>query len=90
MRNTITIIIEAAQALNAGFRDVLSRHFSCSIGGSMPGLYVRLPFTRLSAWVEWGTPGGGLGLVRSSEHDVEFFLGTVRGVLSAEPKGFTA
>lgn len=56
----------------------------------MPGLFVRLPLTRLSGWLEWGSPAAGFRLVRSSENDLEFFLGTVRGVFSVEPKGFTA
>lgn len=90
MRKSINIIFETAQAVAKGARYVVARHFSFNIGGSMQGLYARFPFTRFSIWLEWGTPAAGFGIVRSSENDMEFFLGTVRGVLSAERKGFTA
>lgn len=90
MRNIITSISEAAQAVAMDFCDACSRHFSLNIGGSMSGFFVRLPLTRFSGWLEWGTPAAGFGFVRSSESDLEFFLGTVRGVFSVEPRGFTA
>ena len=86
MRNIIASISEAAQAVALDFRDALSRHFSLSIGGDMPGLFIKVPLLPLSAWVEWGVPAGGFGAGRSSETDLEIFLGGVRGVFSVEPK----
>jgi hypothetical protein len=67
-------------------RAACSRHFSIDIEPPMPGMFARLPFTRLSAWIEWSAPNAGLGFHRSTEVDLEFFLWTVRGVLSVEPK----
>ena len=54
MRNIIVSISEAAQAVAVDFRDACSRHFSLSIGGTMPGLFIKVPLLPLSAWVEWG------------------------------------
>ncbi|MGW9232950.1 hypothetical protein ACWGPT_19000 [Pseudorhizobium sp. NPDC055634] len=86
MRNIIASISEAAQAVAVDFRDACSRHFSLSIGGTMPGLFIKVPLLPLSAWVEWGAPAAGFGVARNSETDLEFFLGRVRGVFSVEPK----
>ena len=86
MRNIITSISKAAQAVAVDFRDACSRHFSLSIGGDMPGLFIKAPLLPLSAWVEWGVPAAGFGAGRSSGTDLEFFLGCVRGVVSVEPK----
>ncbi|MCB5203184.1 hypothetical protein LH464_11955 [Neorhizobium sp. T786] len=86
MRNIIIRITEAAQAIAMDFRDACSRHVSLNIGGDMPGLFVKVPFTSASAWVEWGTPHAGYGTNRESETELEFFLGTIRGVLSIEKK----
>ncbi|MDR6816264.1 hypothetical protein J2X76_001418 [Neorhizobium sp. 2083] len=86
MRNIITGIIQTADCIVSGFRDAISRHFSLNIGGSMPGLFVRVPFTSLSTWVEWGAPHAGYGTERASTTNLEFFLGTIRGVLSVEKR----
>jgi hypothetical protein len=86
MRNIFSSIIEAVRNLALDFRDEWSRHFSLNIGGTMSGLFVKVPFLPLSAWVEWGTPNAGTGFERRSSTDLEFFLGTVRGVLSIESK----
>ncbi|CDN56525.1 Hypothetical protein RG1141_CH42110 [Neorhizobium galegae bv. officinalis bv. officinalis str. HAMBI 1141] len=84
MRNILTGMTETAHHLALALRDALSRHFSLSIGGDMPGLFVKVPFTSFSAWAEWGAPHAGYGTERASATDIEFFLGTVRGVLSVE------
>jgi len=86
MRNIITGIIETAQHLAMDFREMASRHFSLNVSGDMQGLFLKVPFTSLSAWVEWGAPHAGYGTNRESQTDVEFFLGTIRGVLSMEKK----
>lgn len=86
MRNIITGLIETIRDIILDIRAAVSRHFSLSIGGSMPGLFVKLPLTSFSFWLEWGTPAAGWGTERASATDVEFFLGTVRGVLSVEKK----
>lgn len=86
MQHIITAAVQAADGLALDMRAVIDRHFSLSIGGSMTGLFIRVPFTRLSAWVEWGQPHAGFGFARPSQRDLEFFMGTVRGVFSVEPK----
>ncbi|MEV5055857.1 hypothetical protein MRBLRH13_001466 [Agrobacterium radiobacter] len=86
MGNILAGRFEAARRVVLDFRDTFSRHFSLSIGGSMPGLFLKVPFTSVSAWVEWGKLNAGYGIVRASLTDIEFFLGSVRGVLSVEQK----
>ena len=84
MRHIITAIIEAAQDYAYIIRQAVSRHFSFGHGGSMSGLFLKVPFLPLSAWIEWGAPPAGFGTERSGKHSLEFFMGTVRGVLCIE------
>lgn len=90
MRSIISAIVatlrQSAYNLVMDSRDAFNRHFSLSFAQPMPGLFIKVPFLPLSAWVEWGTPHTGFGTERSSARSLEFFLGTVRGVLSVEAK----
>jgi hypothetical protein len=63
-----------------------NRHFSNCLGGSNSGVFMQLPFTRLSAFVEWREVSVGIGQERTGQHDWSFYLGRVQGVLSIEPK----
>jgi len=63
---------------------VLNRHFGNHLGGSMSGVFVRVPFTRVSFWVEWREVNVGLGMERA-EGSLEFFLGHLQGVACIEP-----
>lgn len=89
MRSIISAIVatlrQSAYNLAMDCRDACARHFSLSFAQPMPGLFIKVPFLPLSAWVEWGTPHAGFGAERSGG-SLEFFLGTVRGVLSVEAK----
>lgn len=71
-------------------REFACRHFHNGLGGSLSGVYVRVPFTRLSAFIEWRDVNVGYGQERSSKTDWEFFLGRVQGVFSIEPRHSTA
>lgn len=61
-------------------RDGFKRRF----GFSTKGIFIWLPFTTTSLWVEWRELWVGFGMERSSPADVEFFFGRIQGVLSVE------
>lgn len=67
-------------------RDAFSRHVDFFYLENQGGLFLKAPFLPLSAWVEWGQPHAGFGTERPNAGNLEFFLGTVRGVLSIETK----
>ncbi|MET3925140.1 hypothetical protein [Devosia sp. 2618] len=65
--------------------EAMSVHFANHLGGSdVSGIYARVPFTRLSLWVEHREVSVGLGLERGAGQ-LEFFLGRIQGVLCVEP-----
>lgn len=65
-------------------KGAMDRHFACHVGGSLSGLYVRLPFTRLSLWLEWREVNVGVGIERTTG-TIEFFLGRLQGLACIEP-----
>lgn len=90
MRSIISTIAatirQSAYNLAMDCREAFNRHFSLSFAKPMSGLFIKVPLLPLSAWVEWGQPNAGFGTERTSGANLEFFLGTVRGVLSVEAK----
>ena len=66
-------------------RVAISGHFSNHIGGSLSGFYARIPFTRLSMWLEWREQPVGFGGQRGDGRAWEFFCGRAQGVLCIEP-----
>lgn len=60
-------------------------HFGNHLGGSPSGIFIRVPFTRLSAFIEHAPVTVGFGIERS-EGTLEVFAGRVRAVLCVEPK----
>jgi hypothetical protein len=63
---------------------VLNRRFGNHLGGSLSGLFLRVPFTRLSLWLGWWEVNVGL-VVERSTGTIEFFLGRLQGVACIEP-----
>lgn len=61
-----------------------SDHFTNNLGGSMSGIYARIPFTRISMWLEWREVSVGLGLERGADQ-LEVFAGRFQGVFCIEP-----
>ena len=59
-------------------------HFGNHIGGSMSGVYIRLPFTPCSAFLEWRDQWVGFGH-ECGAGKVEVFAGRFQGVFCVEP-----
>lgn len=64
--------------------EAISGHFSNHLGGSMSGLYISIPFTRFSMWIERREVSVGFGLERG-DGQLEFFAGRFQAVLCIEP-----
>ncbi|WP_417581369.1 hypothetical protein [Pelagibacterium sp.] len=86
MRGLISFLSGLVFNVREDFREFASRHFSNGLGGSTSGIFIRLPFTRVSAFIEWREVSIGIGHGRTGQRDWSFYLGRVQGVLSIEPK----
>ena len=73
-------IVNIGQAKREAFRS----HFGNHIGGSLSGVYVRLPFTRLSAFFEWREQSIGFGHNLAAGH-LEVYAWRFQGVFCVEP-----
>lgn len=63
--------------------DAVGRHVDLFHDGWRPrGLFLRLPFTSISMWLEWSEASVGWGYATNPPRDREVYLGRVRGVLS--------
>ena len=58
--------------------------FARRFGFAGNGLFIHLPFTSRSLWVEWREQSVGFGIDRTASESVEFFAWRIQGVLSAE------
>ncbi|MHA6730005.1 hypothetical protein [Devosia sp. A369] len=65
-------------------RAAVSKHWFNGLGGSSSGVYILVPFTRLSMWVEWREVSVGFGH-EPGKAQWEFFAGRLQGVLCIEP-----
>lgn len=74
------LIITTAQ--NA--RGAVHAHFGNYIGGSVSGVFIRIPFTRLSAFIEHAHVPVGFGIARI-DGGLELFAGRFQAVLCVEP-----
>lgn len=66
-------------------REAVQSHFGNHIGGSLSGIYVRLPFTCLSVFLEWREQSIGLGHSCADGH-LEVFAWRFQGIFCVEPK----
>lgn len=64
----------------------VEHYFGNHIGGSASGIFIRLPFTRFSAWVEWREVNCGLSWERTPGN-LQVWAGRLEIVLSAETTG---
>lgn len=74
-------------AYNAGLdiRETVAQHFDLFHDGRKPvALYLRIPFTRITAFIELATTPVGFGRERGVGQ-WEFFAGRLQGVLCIEP-----
>ncbi|MGV8830397.1 MAG: hypothetical protein ACOH2N_00345 [Devosia sp.] len=66
-------------------REAVSKHWFNGLGGSsLSGLYLLVPFTRLSMWIEWRDINVGFGH-EAAPAQWEFFAGRLQGVFCIEP-----
>lgn len=68
-------------------RDI-GHHFGNHLGGSTSGVFIRLPFTRFSAWLEWREVNCGLGLQRTPGN-LQVWIAPLEAVFSTEPRPVT-
>lgn len=85
MRGISIAFTDAVTNINRDFQGAVRRHFGNHLGGSLSGVYIRIPFTRMSLWAEWRDSHAGWGAQRVSERDVEVFAGRLFVVASKEP-----
>lgn len=64
-------------------------HFGLYRDGPEPGVFIRLPFTSFSAWLEWREVFGGVSIERESGTLI-IWLGRVEAKFSADPKPCSA
>lgn len=76
-----TAVAQSAYNLAMDFRDATTRRFA--IAGA--GVFIHLPFTSRSLWIEWREQSVGFGIDKADPANLEFFAGRLQGVLSAEP-----
>lgn len=65
-------------------QQIIGKHCSNHLGGSMNGFCLLVPFTPISLWMEWRDVSVGFGH-EASEGQWEFFVGRIQGVLCIEP-----
>jgi hypothetical protein len=70
--------------ITSSIRETIADRFSCHLGGSSSGLYVRIPGTTLSMWMELRDRSMGLAHQRSGASDHEVFIGRLHLILSDE------
>lgn len=74
-------VAQSAYNLAMDFRDATARCFAFTSAG----VFVHLPFTSRSLWVEWREQSVGFGFDKADPANLEFFAGRLQGVLSVEP-----
>lgn len=80
MNGLISSVYQSAYNLVMDARDSISGIFSLQ----HRGFWLRLPFTKLSLWLEWRERSVGYGWQKQDTKDIEFFAGCLQGVLSVE------
>lgn len=73
-------IIQASYNIAMDLRDGFNRRFALT----SDGIFIHLPFTSRSLWIEWRETYVGFGLDRSDPQNTQFFVGRIQGVLSIE------
>lgn len=85
MRGLLNLAHNFISAFLRDMGDAARDHLGNHIGGSLSGLYIRIPFTRLSAFLEWRERCVGFGHHRAAGA-VEVFVGRFQGVFCVEPR----
>ena len=87
-RRPVPSVLVKVADLGRHVRDVVAEtvrpYFDFFHEGWKPrGLFLRLPFTSISVWLEWSEVPVGWGSAANKSSDREVYLGRIRGVLSA-------
>ncbi|MET3662246.1 hypothetical protein [Aquamicrobium ahrensii] len=81
-----SVMVKAADLgrnIRGAMADTVGRHVDFFHDGWKPrGLFLRLPFTSISMWLEWSPVSVGWGYAANPPRDREVYLGRVRGVVS--------
>lgn len=81
MHSSVTTSLhQLAYNITMNLKDGFKRRFD--FAGN--GLFIHLPFTSRSLWVEWREQSVGYGIDRTEPGNTEFFAGRIQGVLSVE------
>jgi hypothetical protein len=73
-------VMQASYSIVMDLRDGFNRRFALTSGG----IFIHLPLTSRSLWMEWRETSVGFGLDRTDPHNTQFFAGRIQGVLSTE------
>ncbi|WP_367716862.1 hypothetical protein AB2N04_02675 [Nitratireductor sp. GISD-1A_MAKvit] len=81
-----SVLVKLAD-LGRDIRDAMAEAVSRRVdffhdGWKPRGVFLRLPFTNISAWLEWSPVSVGWGYAVNPPSDREVYLGRVRGVVS--------
>lgn len=79
-------VAQSAYNFAMDLRDAAARRFA--IAGV--GVFVHLPLTSRSLWIEWREQSVGFGIDKADPANLEFFMGRLQGVLSVEPGSLSA
>jgi hypothetical protein len=86
VRSVALSAFQTGEQIAADCQQWLGCHFDFFHEGWMPrGLFLRMPGTRLSTFLEWQDVQMGRDIVRS-DRGIEVFLGRFRAVFCLEPK----
>lgn len=75
-----TSLLQLAYDIATAIRDGFKRR----VGFAGNGLFIHLPFTSRSLWIEWREVSVGFGIDRTNAETMEFFAGRLQGVLAIE------
>lgn len=79
----LTNLLNLGEDLRVSMAEAFRRHIDFFHEGWRPkGLFLRVPFTRLSMWLEWSDVSFGWGYETTSRRDREIYLGRLKVVMS--------
>lgn len=76
-----SVALDIVEQIGADLRHIVSRHFEILYRS----VYLRIPGTRVTAFIEWREVSVGRGMEKA-RGGVEFCLGRIQGVVCIEPK----
>ncbi len=80
MKNLLSSVHQFAYTVVFDTCDAFHRRFAIEDRG----VFIHLPLTSRSIWVEWREQSVGFGIERPDSRTTEFFAGRIQGVISIE------